>query len=76
MPKVTVEFNLPEEQEEFDLVSNSSKFYSVIWDLTQFLRSEWKYNDEAYTDAQYETLEKIRSKVWELISENGLSDQF
>ena len=43
MSKVTIEYTLPEEQEEFETANNASKYYSVIWDLDQYLRNFVKY---------------------------------
>jgi len=38
-----LKFNLPEERREFELTVDASKWYSVCWDMDQYLRSQTKY---------------------------------
>jgi hypothetical protein len=45
MPKAILEYNLPEEQMEYFMATNGSKFHSVIWDLVQRIREKRKYGD-------------------------------
>jgi len=61
--RATLEFNLPEENQEFELASKSLKMYSTLWELDQWLRSEIKYNDK-------EHLEVVRGKLMELMNDN------
>ena len=63
--KATLEFNLPEENQEFELMSKSLKMYSTLWDLDVWLRSEIKYNDK-------EHLEVVREKLRELMNDNRI----
>ena len=71
--KAILEFNLPEEQEEFQLAADARKWASFAYEVSQYLRSEAKYNEDAYTDEQYKVLERIRERFYELLSEEGLS---
>jgi hypothetical protein len=72
--KATLEFNLPEDQAEFDLAVNGSKMYSVLWDMDQWLRAQYKYMpDTEYSADKYETYEKCREHLRELMFENGLN---
>ena len=63
--KATLEFNLPEENQEFELMSKALKIYSTLWDLDVWLRSEIKYNDK-------EHLEVVREKLRELMNDNRI----
>ena len=43
--KVTYDFNLPEEQDDFDIYNNSMKYYLALWDFQQEIREWQKYDD-------------------------------
>jgi hypothetical protein len=44
MPKVTLEFNLPEEKSEYETTIQAGAMHSIIWDLdNHILRSAIKY---------------------------------
>lgn len=43
--KATLEFNLPEEQEDFDLVNQARSLYLVIFELEDYLRDLTKYKN-------------------------------
>ena len=66
-------FNLPEDQQDFDLAVNGSKAHSALWEMDQWLRAQYKYmSDEEYSKDKYETFEKCREQLREIIFENGL----
>lgn len=69
-----LKFNLPEEQPDFEMVVNGSKMYLVLWEMDQWLRAQYKYMpDEEYSEDKYETYEKCRDKLRELMHENGVN---
>ena len=71
--EATLKFNLPEENAEFELAVNGSKMHSVLWDMDQWLRAQYKYmSDEEYSEDKYETYEKCREHLRELMFENGV----
>ena len=71
--KATLEFNLPEDHIEFEMAVNGSKMHSVLWEMDQWLRAQYKYMpDEEYSKDKYETFEKCRDKLREIMFENGL----
>ena len=70
--QATLTYNLPDDQAEFELATNASKWFSFAHALEQHLRSEWKYNEATYTEDQYKVLEQIREKFYELLDEEGL----
>lgn len=44
MPKATLEFNLPEEQDEYEMTMKAGAMHSAIWDFDQrYLRNIVKY---------------------------------
>jgi hypothetical protein len=63
--KATLEFNLPEDQEEFKHVYNGFNYYMALVEMDQWLRAEYKYNGK---EEMYEVREKLR----EIISENNV----
>ena len=70
--KAKLEFNLPEEKDEFDYACNGLKYCAALGELDNFLRSKIKY-DQNLTDEQYKVYEDVRSKLWEILNEEGIS---
>jgi hypothetical protein len=63
--KATLEFNLPEEKDEYNFANNGINYYSALVEFDQWLRSEYKYNGN---EAMYE----VRKKLNEFINENNV----
>ena len=42
--KAIFKFNLPEEQDKFDMFNQASSMYSVIWEMNNWLRKQTKIN--------------------------------
>lgn len=74
MPKATLTYNLPEENEEFNLACRSTKYHSVIWDILQLFRSKLKYED--LKDEEYDLLSSVSDSVYDIINEAGISEDF
>lgn len=72
MPKATLTYNLPEEHDEFDLASNAGKYYSVLWDLDQYLRNFVKYPSDREDPILTDTMAKVRAELWRLMNEHNL----
>ena len=62
--KAILEFNLPEDQEEYDLATKAGKLHSTLWDFSQWLRGKIKYENSS-RDA-FNAYEECRSKLFEL----------
>ena len=58
--KATLEFNLPEDKEDFDYATNGFNYYHALYEFDQWLRSEYKYNG---VEAMYEVREKLREII-------------
>jgi hypothetical protein len=63
--KAILEFNLPEDNQEFDLHTKALKMYSTLWDFDIWLRTEIKYKDQ-------EQYEPVRDKLQELMADNRI----
>jgi hypothetical protein len=63
--KAILEFELPEDNQEFRLATKASAMYSTLWELDQFLRAEIKY-------AGREQLDEVRDKLRELMNDNHI----
>jgi len=68
-----LKFNLPEEQPEFDMATNGARIHSVIWEMDQWLRSQYKYMpDDSYSEDKYNAYYEAREKLGEIMYENGI----
>ena len=68
-----LKFNLPEDHIDFELAVNGAKAQSTLWEMDQWLRAQYKYMpDGEYSKDKYETYEKCRDKLREIMFENGL----
>ena len=71
--KAILEFNLPKDQSDFDLAVNGAKAQVALWEMDQWLRAQYKYmSDDEYSKDKYETFEKCREQLREIMFENGL----
>ncbi len=71
--KAILEFNLPDDQVEFDLANNGRNFWSVLWELDQDLRAKTKYAPDDLPQDKYDAYQEIRDRLYELLSENNVS---
>ena len=63
--KATLEFNLPEDREDFNYANNGFNYYMALVEMDEWLRSEYKYNDN-------EEMYEVRNKLREIIFENNV----
>ena len=63
--KAILEFNLPEDKENFDFATNGINYYSALVEFDNWLRSEYKYNGN-------EPMFEVRKKLNEFINENNV----
>tara|TARA_B100000767_G_scaffold224316_1_gene213381 strand:+ start:466 stop:702 length:237 start_codon:yes stop_codon:yes gene_type:complete len=72
--KATLEFNLPEDNQEFKLATKGTDWWRVCWEMDQWLRAQYKYMpDEGYSEDRYNAYVEAREKLSELMNENGVS---
>lgn len=79
MGKLTLEFDTTEQQEEIQDAINGWKWRAAMWDIDQELRattkhglSKIKHNEEA-SEIEYQTAEKYREIIRDIISNYGLN---
>jgi hypothetical protein len=65
--KATLEFNLPEDQAEFDFATQGSNMHLALWDISQELRTLWKY--EELKEEEWDMVERIRNKFFEILDD-------
>ena len=68
--KAILEFNLPEDKEEFEVASKAMDWSLVVWDMEQHLRNKLKYDNDYKTPNQ--ALEHMRETLNELLIDKGL----
>ncbi len=70
--KAIIEFELPEDQEEYQMANNASKMYMALWDIRQLFRSKLKYNSDGLNDEQLEQWEAMRGDFFDILDNNDL----
>jgi hypothetical protein len=77
MPKITLEYFLPEDEHEAEIAQKSLSLVIAIQEFDNYLRSINKYGHEDFKDpSACEAAQKIRDKLWEIINEARLGDIF
>lgn len=71
--KAILEFNLPDDDQEFELATKGLKFWSILWELDQDLRSKTKYAPDDLSQDKYDAYQEVRDKLRELMSDNLIS---
>ena len=66
-----LKFNLPEEQIEFDLAVNGSKWSHIVWGVNEELRRRIKY-DPNITEEQSNIYQDIRDMIAVLMDEQNV----
>lgn len=70
--KAVLEFQLPEEQEEFTRAANASLYMLALVDLSTFLRAQCKYAD--LSEEQRKVYEAVRAEFYAIINAHRLGD--
>lgn len=60
-----------EQQHEIDMAIKAPKYFNIIWEMDQYLRSRIKYdsNEEVVEN----TLQEVRNKLHEIMSEENIN---
>ncbi len=69
--KATLEFNLPEEKNEYDLTTRGVDWSLVSFDMDEVLRGYLKYGHSFKTVD--EAIEEIRNRLHEILEDYGLN---
>lgn len=68
--KAKLTFDLPEDKYEWENAMRADAMYSVLWDLSQELRTLWKY--EELSEEEWNMVERIRDKFFEILDEHQI----
>ena len=69
--KAILEFNLPEDQPEFNNAIKGGDWKHVCWEMEQYLRKEIKYND-SLSEEQLKVYEGVREELYGFMNENNV----
>ena len=69
--KAILEFNLPEDEEQFDAANRGMDWALVAWDVDQLLRNKLKY-EEHVTDTR-KALEEVKEVLYDLMDVKNLT---
>ena len=72
--KATLTFDLKEDQHAFDCAVNGMKYFVLVDDIMQHLRSLEKYHD--LTEEQYGIVCKMREILHDELLDAGIADKF
>jgi hypothetical protein len=72
--KATLEFNLPDDKEDYEMTVNASKYYLALWGIKQELRKQLKYAE--ISEKEYEIYEKVSDKFHSILEDNGINGDF
>ncbi len=64
--KASFTFTLPEEQEEYEMMSHANDYRRALEDLDDYLRQKIKYAPDSQPEDHTVLYQEIRSKLWEL----------
>ena len=67
--KAILEFNLPEDQPEFNNAIKGGDWKHVCWQMDQYLRKRIKY-DESLSEEQLRVYEGVREELYGFMNEN------
>ena len=71
--KAILEFELPEDKENFDASAKGMDWAIVAWDIDQYIRNRLKYQTEKLdTSSAKEELELLRNELHSLMEDSGL----
>ena len=68
--KAVLEFDLPEDNSDFQAAINGNNYKNAIWDFDQLLRSEMKYKE--LSDETYKAYKYCREQLRKILAEDNL----
>ena len=70
--KAILEFELPEDQQEYEMTVDATKMYSALWDIKQLIRSKLKYNSDSLTDIELRQWEIIQDEFYCILNDQNI----
>ena len=71
--KGILEFDLRDDQKEFETAVNADRYKSLIWDLDQYLRQQIKYNADNLSNDTITAFQIMRDKISQELIDNNRS---
>ena len=71
--KAILEFELPEDSQEFKIACEGKDWKNVVEDLDNWLRTNTKYASDEVPTQYLKGLEDVRDKIREIAFENGVT---
>lgn len=71
--KVTIEFNLPEQQEEYEDFMNGAKWKYIVRELDEHMRGKIKYHDGNMSLTQLDTVQDVRVMLIKYMEQENLT---
>jgi hypothetical protein len=71
--KVTIEFNVPDEQQRLEDFMDGGKWKYVVREVDERLREMLKWNGENLDESQLITVRQIRSMLLEYVEQENLN---
>ena len=68
MPKIRLEFNLPQETHEFQDYINGPRLASCIDDICDLIRQHYKYGPDSLSEDVKEFITELRQDIIEILS--------
>lgn len=68
--KAKIEFDFPDEQEQFEDCINGWKWQHVVWQMDQYLRTKTKYANDSDDPEVINALFVAREELHRIINEN------
>lgn len=70
--KANLEYNLPDDSDEFETAINAEKWKHTVWQLDNWLRAQTKHAPDTVSNDTYEALALCREQLYELLNTEGL----
>jgi hypothetical protein len=71
--KAILEFNLPEDQNEYQMANDASNMFNALWDMSQWLRKQNKHIPDNMSDIELNTLEKCKEEFINVLINNNIN---
>ena len=71
--KAILEFNLPDDNQEYNLANNALNFWRVLHQLDKDLRTKTKYAADDLSADKYDAYQEVRDMLHELMTDNNVS---
>ena len=71
--KAILEFNLPDDDHQFEMATKGSSFHSVLWEMDQYLRAKIKYAPDDMSEDTYKAFELCREQLHVFLNENNIN---